>query len=791
MTKTLKKVKMAEREKLKAIKFVQQSIPLEEYHDDGIFLIQHNKNKSNKFSAVFHIRDISYLKLSEDLQEKIFFAWSAVLNSLDPGSTAKLSVIKHKITNATLENFYMHSENPAYAAIQNDYNKILKAKAMQGNGMTQDIYFTISVNKADYEAAKNFFFRTKSQLETLLIKFGSACSMLSGKERLELLASIYRSDKTDEPPFNLSDTIRIGTSAKDYIAPESMEFFTDYFKLGDVYGRALVMHSYPTYLKDTIVSDLCDINKSLIWSMDIIPVPTDEAVEEAERRATSVDANISKWLQKQYSNGYPATEPPYDMKQQKAEAEEYLNDLTERDQHLMYCVITMVHFAGSKEELDDDTESIEVISRTKQCRLQTLRFQQLDGLNTALPLGVRRIEDIMTLTTEGVAGFIPFRSAEVQDSQGYCFGQNQITKNLITINLKNLQSCNSIVLGRPGSGKSMFEKWLVLNKVLSSSSESHEIIIIDPEREFTPLVKSLGGEVVYLSADSTTHINLMDVSTGYDSSDNPILVKSEFILSVCEHIMYPTIVGPKHRSIIDRATNMTLHDYVKNGCVGDAPTLFDFYNILLSMPEEEAKEIALSIELYAKGSLSTFAHKTNTDIKNKIVCFDIHELGDNLMPLGMLVLFDHIHDRMIHSRANGISTSIIADEFYLMLEKEFTSTFFYKSWKRGRKYGCDFTGITQNVEDALKTANGRAIINTSELVIMMNQSYEDRNQLSDLLEISEDMQDYITNAKSGSGLLKFGENLIPFENDIPDSSQIYKLLTTKPDEAIYHSKAGK
>lgn len=790
MTKTLKSVRFNDREKLKQIKSVQQSIPLEEFYEDGIFCVQINAKNLKKYSATYRLRDVSYLKLSEEAQKQMFFAWSAVLNSIDPGATAKLSVIKHKITKASLDKFMMQSDNPAFADIQKDYNRILKLKAMQGNGMMQEVFFTISVDKKDYNSARSFFMRVSSSLETLLLKLNSACSMLNGKERLELLASIYRSDKEDEPAFDLQDALITGSSAKNYLSPESMCFETDYFQLGAVYGRALVLHSYPTYLKDTIVSDLCEIDKSVIWSMDIIPVPMDEAVKEAEARATSVDANISRWFQKQYNNKNYAAEPPYDLKQQKAQAEEYLTDLTERDQHLMYCVVTMVHFADTKEQLDEDTETIFTAARTNQCRMQTLRFQQLDGLNTALPIGVRRIEDIMTLTTEGVAGFIPFRTAEIQEKGGYCFGQNQISKNVISINLNNLPSSNSTVLGKPGSGKSMFEKWLMLSKVLSNKMAQHEVVIIDPEREFSPLVKALGGEVIYLSAESPTHINPLDVSTGYDKGDNPIISKSEFMLSLCEQIMYPSVVGPKQRSLIDRATEIVLRDYVKNGCAGEAPTLFDFHQALSEMPEQEAKDIALAVEIYAKGSLSSFANQTNIDVTNKIICFDIHELGDNLMSLGMLILFDHIHNRMIRSRANGISTSIIIDEFYLMLEKEFSSTFFFKAWKRGRKYGCDFTGITQNVEDVLRSPNGRAIISTSELIVMMNQAPLDKEQLAELLDLSDDLQEYITNAKVGSGLLKFGEHIVPFENDIPKDTQIYKLLTTKPDEAEYYTKAG-
>lgn len=789
MIKTLKNVKEHDKEKLRQFRFVQDAIPLEQVYEDGIFMVQKGK-KFHKFAATFRLRDITYLKASDETQETLFLRWSAVLNILDPGTTPKLSVIKHKISSATLERFLMHSDNPQYQDLQKEYNKILMQKAMQGNGMIQEVYLTISVNKKDITAARNYFTRFTSTLQNQLFKMGSSCQMLSSKDRLGLLHDVYREDAENDPPFDMEQALKTGSSAKNYIAPESMEFESDYFRIGRKYGRALVLHSYPTYLKDTIVSDLCDINRSLIWSMDMIPIPTDEAVKEAESRATSVESNIAKWFQKQYANKNYAMNPPYDMEQQRAQAKEYLVDLTERDQHLMYAVITMVHFADTKEQLEDDTETLLASARTAQCKFNILRWQQLDGFHTALPFGVRRIEDIMTLTTEGVAGFMPFRSTEIQDDGGFLYGQNQISKNLILINPKGLQVANSIILGKPGSGKSFFSKLVVLNKILATLDDQYEIILIDPEREYTPLVRALGGEVIYLSANSTTHINAMDIGNlaDYDKADNPITMKAEFMLSLCEMLMAPTVLGPKQKSLIDRCTDLVLREYIQ-GKQNDAPTLTEFYQTMKEQPEPEAKDIALALEMYAVGSLSTFAKPTNVNVNNRIVCFDIHELGDSLKAMGMLVVFDHIQARMTRNRAKGTNTSVVCDEFYLMFAHQYSSEFFYKMWKRCRKYGADFTGITQNGEDVLRSVNGRAILSTSELIIMLNQSPLDREQLSDLLEISEMQQEYITDAKPGSGLIKVNGNLIPFENDIPTSSPIYKLLTTKPDEAIYTKMA--
>lgn len=799
MTKTIKNLKRQEKEKLSQIKCVQDSIPFQEVYEDGIFLLSDKdadklKKKGifsssigKKYSATYRIRDISYLTLSDDMQKSIFFAWSSVLNILEPGAINKLNVIKHRMSSATVEKFLIKNDNPQYRNLRDEYNKLLIAKAAEGSGMVQEVYLTVSVFKKDIEQAKSFFLRTTSALQSQLTKLGSYCDQLNAKERIELLHDIYRPNDQNDPPFIINANTKrkmLTSAAKNYIAPNSMEWYDDYFRIGGKYGRAMVVHSYPTYLKDSIVSDLCDINKNIIFTMDIMPVPMDEAVKEAQDRAAGVEANISKWFQKQYANKNFAMQPPYHMEQQRAQAQEYIMDLTERDQQLMYVVVTIVHFADTKEQLDEDSDSLSATARTAQCRLNILRWQQLDGLNTALPIGMRYVEDVMTLTTEGVAGFMPFKSNEIQDEGGYFYGINQITKNLIMINPTSLRVANCVALGTPGSGKSMLTKFIALNKAMATASEKHEIILIDPEREYGPLVEALGGEIVYLHANSKSHINAMEINNFYDTDDNPIVIKTDFMISLCSELIKPAVLGPKERSLIGRCTELTLGDYYRNGCVGQAPTLIDFHHCLLAQPEKEAHDLALSLEIYTVGALSTFAQQTNIDINNRIICYDINELGENLKSVGMLVLLDNVMNRITRNRAKKVTTSVIVDEFYLMFSQEYTSEFFYKQWKRGRKYGSDMTAVTQNVEDLLRSPNARAVLSTSEILILLNQAPLDREQLSKILNISETQMKYITDVKPGSGLIQVGENMIPFENDIPKDSQIYKLLTTKLDEAI-------
>lgn len=790
MKNTLKQVRREDREKLKAYKAVQDAIPLEQCYEDGIFCVKQGKSNS-KFSATYRLRDISYHNVSEEVQRTIFFAWSAALNVLTPGTINNISIIKHKLSSYNLDSFMLddtsasaHSDR--YKMLLQEANRVLRKKAAEGNGMVEEIYFTVSVNKKDVEAARSFFRRTQTALQAQLSSVGSVCEMLGNAERLRLLHDFYRIGKEDEPAFDLKESLLHGSSAKNYVAPESLEFYDDYFKMGDKFGRALVLHTYPTFLKDNTVDVLCSLNAPLIWSMNIIPVPTDEAMEEAQRRAMAADGNIQKWFRKQYQNKNYNAMPPYDLEQQRQQAQEYLQDIIERDQHLMYAVITMVHIADTKEQLDSDTEALEATARSAQCRLSVLRWQQMDGLNTALPYGVRSVEDVVTLTTEGVAGFMPFRSTEVQDAGGIYFGQNQISKNLILIDSHRLQSFNAVITGIPGSGKSFFAKRTELFRVFAAD-EKQEIIIIDPENEYARMVSALDNSaVVRLSATSDTHINAMDIGRGYTGNDDPIVIKSEFLTSLCEQLLLPAVLGASEKSLIDRCTSLCLSEYMQNGCVGEPPTLMDFYEVMLEQPEPEAKGLALALEMFAKGNMNAFAKPTNVDINSQVICYDISDLHDSVKTIGMLVLFDNIMNRVTYNRSRGVKTSVLCDEFYLMLLQKFTSEFFYKMWKRCRKYNADFWGITQNVDDLLHNPTARTILGNSELLVMLNQAPSDRELLADLLDISETQMDYITNAKAGSGLLKVGGELIPFEDDFPKDTEIYKLLTTKPDE-IEHS----
>ena len=469
------------------------------------------------------------------------------------------------------------------------------------------------------------------------------------------------------------------------------------------------------------------------------------------------------------------------MEQQRQESKEFLDDLTTRDQRMFVCVLTMVLIADSKEQLDLDTESLLATGRKHLCQLAILKYQQKDGLNTSMPHGVRKINALRTLTTESLAVFMPFRVQEINHENGIYYGDNVISKNMIIADRRELLNGNSFILGVSGSGKSFTAKNEIVSIALRDPNA--DIIIIDPEREYPKLVEAMGGEDIHISATSENHINAMDMNADYGDGANPVILKSEFILSLCEHLMGSSNLGPKEKSIIDRCTAKVYRVYQQGNYQGIAPTLQDFREELLKQPEPEAKQIALAIELFTDGSLNTFAKNTNVDTNSRIICYDILDLGKQLLPIGMLVVLDSILNRITANRAKGRNTYIFIDEIYLLFQHEYSANFLFTLWKRVRKYGAYCTGITQNVDDLLQSHTARTMLANSEFIVMLNQASTDGTELAKLLSISDTQMGYITNVGAGQGLLKVGSSLVPFHNQFPTDTKLYKLMTTKPGES--------
>ena len=678
--KTLKKVFKQDKEQFNIPKNVQDAIPVKTIWSDGIFLVG-----KNKYSKCYKFSDINYAVASREDKEAMFLEYSEVLNSFDTGATTKITIANRRLNKIDFEkNILLPMENDNLDKYRDEYNKMLLSKVQGSNGIIQEKFITISIEKKSLEEARNYFARVGTDLINHFKELGSSCEELNAIDRLRIFYDFYRTGEETTFNFDMLDNMRKGHSFKDFICPDSMEFQSDYFKIGDRYGRVIFLKEYASYIKDSMVAELTDINRNMMMSIDVIPVPMDEAVKEAENRRLGIETNITNWQRRQNANNNFSAIIPYDMEQQREQSKEFLDDLITRDQRMFLSVLTMVHTAESKEQLDNDTETLLTTARKHLCQFAILKFQQLDGLNTAMPFGVRKIDALRTLTTESLAVFMPFRVQEIRHNNGVYYGQNVISKNMIIADRKQLLNGNSFILGVSGSGKSFTAKEEIVSIMLRDSNA--DIILIDPEREESQLVKALGGEVIKISATSNNHINAMDMNSEYGDGANPVILKSEFVLSLCEQLIGSGNLGAKQKSIIDRCTANTYKYYQQGNYQGVAPTLQDFYQELLKQPETEAKEIALAIELFVNGSLNTFAKETNVDTNNRLICYDILDLGKQLQAIGMLVVLDSILNRITKNRASGRNTFIFIDEIYLLFQHEYSANFLFTLWKRVRKY---------------------------------------------------------------------------------------------------------
>lgn len=775
MIKTLQNTLRQDKEKFVVPKAVQDTIPIRRIWQDGVFQF------GSKFSKCIRFSDINYAIASKEDKLAMFLNYSELLNALDTGSTTKITINNKRINRQNFEDtILLPTCGDFLDGYRSEYNTMLTDKVTDAsNSVVQERYITVSVHKKNIEEARTFFGRIANDITSRLSKLDAHGEELDAVERLRILHDFYRVGEETDFRFDLRGSMKKGRSYKDVICPDSMEFKKDHFVMGDKVGRVLFLKEYASYIKDSMINELTELNRTLMLSIDVIPVPTDEAVREMQNRLLGVETNVTNWQRRQNSNNNFSAVVPYDLEQQRKETREMLDDLTTRDQRMMFAVVTLVHLADSKEELDSDTETLQSIARKHLCQLTTLNWQQADGLVTALPFGLRRIDALRTLTTEALAVLMPFKAQEIRHRGGVYYGQNVISKNLILANRWELLNANGFVLGVSGSGKSFAAKREIVNLALSTNDD---IIIIDPESEYRPLMEGLGGEVIEVSATSPNHINAMDMEQGYGDGENPVVLKSEFLLSLCEQLMGAGKLSAKEKSIIDRCAAQCYREYIRSDYKGVVPTLQDFHAELLRQQEPEARDVALAIELFTEGSLNTFAKPTNVDTDSRILCYDIRDLGRQLLPVGMLVVLDSIFNRIIRNRQRGRNTWIYIDEIYLLFQHEYSANFLFTLWKRVRKYRACCTGITQNVDDLLQSHTARTMLANSEFLVMLNQAATDRAELARLLNISDNQLSYITNVESGRGLIKCGSAIVPFMDNFPKHTRLYRLMTTKPSD---------
>ena len=761
-------------------KSAQDSIPFQRMFPDGICRVT-----DTYYTKTIQFQDINYQLSQNEDKTAIFDGWCDFLNYFDASVHFQLTFLNmaaNKDTYGTQITIPLRGDEDD--AIRTEYTQMLRDQLAKGNnGLIKTKYLTFGIDADGMKTAKPRLERIETDVLNNFKRLGVAAEPLNGTERLRLLHDMLRID--DPAPFRFSwDWLApSGLSVKDFIAPSSFEFAKgNYFGIGQKRGAVSFLQILAPELNDRMLADFLDMESSLIVTMHVQSVDQISAIKTIKRKITDLDRMKIEEQKKAVRSGYDMDIIPSDLATYGAEAKKLLQELQSRNERMFLLTFLVLNIADSVPKLRNNVFQASSIAQKYNCQLVRLDFRQEEGLMSSLPLGLNQVEIQRSLTTSAVAIFVPFTTQELYQNGSealYC-GLNALSNNLIMVDRKFLKNPNGLILGTPGSGKSFAAKREIANVFFVTNDD---IIICDPEAEYGPLVERLHGQVIKISPTSPHFINPMDLNLNYSDDENPLSLKSDFILSLCE-----LIVGgkdglqPVEKTIIDRCVRMVYRDYLNDPKPENMPVLEDLYQELRRQEEKEAQYVATALEIYVTGSLNVFNHRTNVDIQNRIVAFDIKELGKQLKKIGMLVVQDQVWNRVTVNREAHKATRYYIDEFHLLLKEEQTAAYSVEIWKRFRKWGGVPTGITQNVKDLLASREVENIFENSDYIYMLNQASGDRQILAKQLNISPHQLSYVTHSGEGEGLLFYGNIILPFVDRFPKDTELYRVMTTKPNE---------
>ncbi|MGJ0845226.1 VirB4-like conjugal transfer ATPase, CD1110 family [Tissierella praeacuta] len=758
----------------------QDTIPYERMYPDGICRVT-----DKLYTKTIRFQDINYQLAQNEDKTAIFESWCDFLNYFDSSIKFQLSFLNMTANTKDYESsIHIKSQEDDFDSIRTEYTQMLHNQLAKGNnGLMKSKYLTFGIEADGIKIAKPRLERIENDLWNGFKRLGVVVDSIEGKERLKLCHNILHMDGNVPFNFDWKWLAPSGLSTKDFIAPSSFEFREGRsFKTGNKFGAMSFLQILAPELNDRILADFLDMESNLLLTMHIQSVDQTKAIKTIKRKITDLDKMKIEEQKKAVRAGYDMDIIPSDLATYGAEAKKLLQDLQSRNERMFLLTFLVMNTADTKQELENIVFGAAGIAQKHNCLLVRLDFQQEQGFLSSLPLGLNQVEIERSLTTSATAIFVPFTTQELFQSSGEAlyYGLNALSNNLIMVDRKKLKNPNGLILGTPGSGKSFSAKREITNIFLITTDD---IIICDPEAEYYPLVNRLKGQVIKISPTSPDYVNPMDINLNYSEDENPLSLKSDFILSLCE-----LIVGgkdglkPVEKSIIDRCVRLIYADYLADPIPENMPILGDLYDALENQEEKEAQHIRAALEIYVTGSLNLFNHRTNVDITNRLVCFDIKELGKQLKKLGMLVVQDQVWNRVTVNRAEKRSTRYYMDEFHLLLKEEQTAAYSVEIWKRFRKWGGIPTGITQNVKDLLSSREVENIFENSDFIYMLNQASGDRQILAKQLNISPHQLSYVTHSGEGEGLLFYGNVILPFTDKFPKDTELYGIMTTKPNE---------
>ena len=756
----------------------QQTIPYLAMYPDGIC-----KVTEKKYSKSIAYDDINYQLAQADDKTAIFENWCDFLNYFDATVSVQLSFINRGTRSGGAEEVIaIPAQNDAFNSIRTEYADMLKHQLAKGNnGFVKSKYITFSVEADNLNAAKARLARIETDILNNFKVLGAAARPMTGYERLEALHSVFH---PEGEPFRFSwDWLTpSGLTTKDFIAPSSFRFGEGrYFRMGRKIGAVSFLEILAPELNDRMLADILDLETGIVVNLHIKSIDQTEAIKTIKRKITDLDKMKIEEQKKAVRSGYDMDIIPSDLAMFGGEAKNLLQDLQSRNERMFLLTFLVVNMADTKRKLENDIFAAAGIAQKYNCALTRLDYQQEAGLMSSVPLGENLIPIQRGLTTSSTAIFIPFITQELfQQGAALYYGLNALSNNMILCDRKRLKNPNGLILGTPGSGKSFAAKREITNAFLITDDD---IIICDPEAEYYPLVRRLHGQVIRISPTSTQYVNPMDINLNYSEDDNPLALKSDFLLSLCE-----LVIGgkeglmPVEKTVIDRSVRNVYRPFLAAPDPAKMPILGDLYDELLRQPEPEAARVAAALELYVSGSLNVFNHRTNVELSNRLVCFDIKQLGKQLKKLGMLIVQDQVWNRVTINRAEKKSTRYYMDEFHLLLKEEQTAAYSVEIWKRFRKWGGIPTAITQNVKDLLSSREVENIFENSDFVLMLNQAQGDREILARQLNISPQQMKYVTHTEAGEGLIFYGNVVLPFLDRFPQNTELYRVMTTRPEE---------
>ena len=765
----------------------QQTIPYDRIWPDGICLA------NNRYTKTLQFQDINYQLAQNEDKTAIFEGWCDFLNYFDSSIHFQLSFVNLAVRTEEFEqSVAIPLRGDADDESRIEYAAMLQNQLAKGNnGLRKTKYITFGIEADSIKTAKPRLERIETDLVNHFKQLGAAVETLNGKERLRLLHSIFHMDTQEKFAFEWDWLPRTGLSTRDFIAPTGFEFREGRrFRMGGTLGAVSFLQILAPELNDRMLADFLNMESSLIVSLHIQSIDQTAAIRQIKRKITELDQSKIDEQKKAIRAGYDIDILPSDLATYGGEAKKLLEDLQSHNERMFLVTFLVMNTAGTRQQLENRVFQAQGIAQKYNCALERLDFQQEKGMVSSLPLSLNQIEIQRGLTTSSTAIFVPFTTQELFQTEGepLYYGLNALSNNLIMVDRKRLKTPNGLILGTPGSGKSFSAKREITNAYLITDDD---VIICDPEGEYYPLVERFHGQVVKISPASPHYINPMDMNLNYSDDDNPLSLKSDFLLSLCE-----LIVGgreglqPIEKTVIDRAVRLVYQPYLADPRPENMPVLGDLYQALLAQEEKEARRVATALEIYVSGSLNVFNHHTNVDIQNRLVCYDIKELGKQLKKLGMLIVQDQVWGRVTANRSVGKATRYYVDEFHLLLKEEQTASYSVEIWKRFRKWGGISTGITQNVKDLLSSREVANIFENSDFIYMLNQAGGDREILAKQLNISSHQLSYVTHSGEGEGLLFYGNTILPFIDRFPKDTRLYKMMTTKPGEAQSKPKEG-